>query len=66
MITFAEIKGGGCWKGILWRILRIIANYWGTRVKRLDKDKEKYYESAQMLIEGESHAFSALLLCFLQ
>lgn len=63
-----EIKGGRNWKGILWRFFIIMANYWGRRVWTLGKNKEKYYESAQMLIEGEHHGFefSVFLHVFLQ
>lgn len=28
MIMFAEIKGGGGWKGMFWRVLMFMANSW--------------------------------------
>lgn len=43
-----------------------MANSWERWVKRLDKDKEKHCESAQILTEGEGHGFevSALYMIF--
>lgn len=52
-MMFAEIKGGGGWKGMFWRVLMFMANSWERWIKRLDKDKEKHW-SAQISLREKA------------